>query len=547
MRSKTIAIKVKIALLSALFIFIYLIIFDFLLAALFQDAAWLVYWQSQKKWLLIPLAGLLAYLLVSLAIKENIKNERILLVANEKLAAIIAASPLAILILDADNRILSWNTAAEKMFGWTEKEVLGCLNPTVAKNKQLEFLHYLKQTVTTNTNKSMETTLIKKDGTEMDAAVSLASISSKGKVNSIVALISDISEQKKREKQLEYLSLHDALTGIYNRAYFEREMKRLEKGRHKNIGMIICDLDGLKLYNDSMGHSVGDILLKAAAQAIKSCFRESDVVARIGGDEFAVLLPGADLDTVRESCERIQRALNEYNKTHKENYLSVSIGYAAAEGEQINMAELFKEADNNMYKEKMRRGEAVREISMQILLRALAVRDYVSGDHYKRIEELAATLANRKGLKSNHLDDIRLLAKFRDLGKIAIPESILFKKEPLTKQEKEQIRRHPEIGKRIAQTVPDLVHLADWILKHHEWWNGGGYPMGLKGRDIPLECRILAVVDAYDALTNDRPYRQAKSPEEALAELKKNAGTQFDPELVDIFSEMIMEEKHYQR
>ena len=191
------------------------------------------------------------------------------------------------------------------------------------------------------------------------------------------------------------------------------------------------------------------------------------------------------------------------------------------------MAELFKEADNNMYKEKMRRGEAVREISMQILLRALAVRDYVSGDHYKRIEELAATLANRKGLKSNHLDDIRLLAKFRDLGKIAIPESILFKKEPLTKQEKEQIRRHPEIGKRIAQTVPDLVHLADWILKHHEWWNGGGYPMGLKGRDIPLECRILAVVDAYDALTNDRPYRQAKSPEEALAELK-NAGTQFD-------------------
>ena len=187
------------------------------------------------------------------------------------------------------------------MFGWTEKEVLGCLNPTVAKNKQLEFLHYLKQTVTTNTNKSMETTLIKKDGTEMDAAVSLASISSKGKVNSIVALISDISEQKKREKQLEYLSLHDALTGIYNRAYFEREMKRLEKGRHKNIGMIICDLDGLKLYNDSMGHSVGDILLKAAAQAIKSCFRESDVVARIGGDEFAVFTgcqPGYGKGTV---------------------------------------------------------------------------------------------------------------------------------------------------------------------------------------------------------------------------------------------------------
>jgi diguanylate cyclase (GGDEF)-like protein/PAS domain S-box-containing protein len=547
MRSKTIAIKIKVAILSALFAFIYLIIFDFLLAALFQDAAWLVYWQSQKKWLLIPLAGLLAYLLVSLAIKENIKNERILLAANEKLAAIIAASPLAILTLDADNRILSWNTAAENMFGWTEKEVLGCLNPTVAKNKQLEFLHYLKQTVTTNTNKSMETTLIKKDGTEMDAAVSLAPFSSKGKVNSIVALISDISEQKKREKQLEYLSLHDALTGICNRAYFEREMKRLEKGRHKNIGMIICDLDGLKLYNDSMGHSVGDILLKAAAQAIKSCFRESDVVARIGGDEFAVLLPGADLDTVKESCERIQRALNEYNKTHKEHYLSVSIGYAAAEGEQINMAELFKEADNNMYKEKMRRGEAVREVSMQILLRALAVRDYVSGDHYKRIEELAAALANRKGLKNNHLDDIRLLAKFRDLGKIAIPESILFKKEPLTKQEREQIRRHPEIGKRIAQTVPDLVHLADWILKHHEWWNGGGYPLGLKGRDIPLECRILAVVDAYDALTNDRPYRQAKSPEEALAELKKNAGTQFDPELVDIFSEMIMEEKHHQQ
>ncbi|NLM45523.1 MAG: diguanylate cyclase [Firmicutes bacterium] len=468
------------------------------------------------------------------------RSENTLKHANEKLRAIISASPLAILTLDTENRVLSWNKAAERMFGWEEKEVLGLLNPTVPDAKALEYRSYLKKAANGELDKAIETELQKKDGSILAASLSLSPTrNSSGEISGYVALISDITEQKRREKQLQYMSLYDALTGIYNRAYFEHEMRRLANSRLNSLGIIICDLDGLKLYNDSLGHAVGDELLKAAAQVIKSCFRESDVVARIGGDEFAVLLPNADRQAMEAACERIRLALQEYNKKHEQYYLSVSVGYAVSTGEKINVDDLFREADNNMYREKARRSSAVRETTIQILLRALAARQYTNGQSAERMEEMVAGLAMKSGITGEHLNDIRLFAKFHDIGYVGVPEKIFFKKEPLTSKEIEIIRRHPEIGHRIALSAPDLVHLADWILKHHEWWNGRGYPLGLKGSDIPLECRILAIVDAYDALTNDRPYRKAKSKEEALSELKNAAGIQFDPELVKIFIDLV--------
>lgn len=519
---------------------------DKILAVLIKDPLLLNRWQTYKGWLFVLMTGFVFYMITYKAFKIRSQNERNLLLANEKLRALIAASPLAILTLDTDNRILSWNAAAEKMFGWTEKEVLGCFNPIVPDQKQLEYRSYLKTAISGDVSKVIETDLQKKDGVQISVGLSLAPIRNiKGETTALVALISDMSEQKVREEQLKYLSLNDALTGIYNRAYFEHEMHRLENSRYTSIGMIVCDLDGLKLYNDSMGHAVGDKLLKAAAQVIKSCFREGDVVARIGGDEFAVLLPEADLVAVESACERIRQALQDYNKKHSDHYLSVSVGYAVSAAEKISMLELFKEADNNMYREKLRRSETVRDTTMQILMRALSVRDYVSEGHTERLETMAADLAGKSGIASVDLDDLRMFARFHDIGKVGIPESILFKSEPLTAKERELIRRHPEIGHRIALSAPDLVHLADWILKHHEWWNGSGYPLGLRGRDIPLECRILAIVDAFDALTNDRPYRKAKSTKAALEELKRFAGQQFDPELVDIFVGLVVQGEYH--
>ena len=188
-----------------------------------------------------------------------------------------------------------------------------------------------------------------------------------------------------------------------------------------------------------------------------------------------------------------------------------------------------------MYREKLHRSKSTRSAIVQALMKALEVRDFITEGHADRLQELVISLGREMNLSERNLADLRLLAKFHDIGKVGIPDRILFKPGRLTGEESKEMQRHSEIGHRIAQSAPDLLPIADHILRHHEWWNGGGYPLGLKGDDIPLECRILAIADAYDAMTSDRPYRNAMSQEEAFIELVNNSGIQFDPKLVPIF------------
>jgi HD-GYP domain-containing protein (c-di-GMP phosphodiesterase class II) len=172
-------------------------------------------------------------------------------------------------------------------------------------------------------------------------------------------------------------------------------------------------------------------------------------------------------------------------------------------------------------------------------MKALGERDYITEGHGKRLTRLCEKVGEGKDLNSAQIDNIKLLAQVHDLGKVGIPDNILFKKGKLTEEEWEIMRQHPEKGYRIASSSPDLFGIADLILKHHEKWDGTGYPLGLKGNDIPVECRILAIVDAFDAMTNDRPYSKAKTRKEAIDELLRCSGTQFDPELISIFLKVL--------
>jgi diguanylate cyclase (GGDEF)-like protein len=348
-------------------------------------------------------------------------------------------------------------------------------------------------------------------------------------------------ERKRADENLIFLSQHDALTGLYNRAFFQNKILALEKSRRLPIAIIVCDVDGLKLVNDTFGHSAGDDLLIATANIIGKAIRRDDLAARVGGDEFAIIMPGAGQKAAEDAIKRLRTLLPSCRHLGASIPLSLSIGYQIKTDKSVSIQELLLEADKRMYYEKLHHSQSVRNEVVDTIIKRLEVRDFMTEEHAARLQDLAAALARKAGLPDKQLDDIRLLAKFHDIGKVGIADRILFKHGPLTAEERKEVQRHCDIGYRIAKISTELAPIADSILRHQEWWNGHGYPLGLAGDDIPIEARIIAIVAAYSAMTSNRPYRQARSHEEAVAELVRCAGQQFDPQLVELFLELFPE------
>lgn len=450
---------------------------------------------------------------------------------------IMEHAPDIILFIERDGHIFEANQAAVKAYGYLREELLN-MNINDLQNDKNKFLVNKQLEQVNQSGMLFETVHRRKDGSTYPVEISLyGTLINNNRI--FLSIIRDITDNKQVDDKLKYYSLHDSLTGLYNRTYFEQEMRCLESGRYDPVGIIMCDVDGLKLVNDTLGHEAGDALLISAAAIIQKCFRKEDVVARIGGDEFAVLLLKSDLDTVKKGYQRIKDAVAGYNATNPKLPLAISVGYDVRSKTLKSVGDIFKEADNTMYQEKLSQGQNARLSIVKAYKKKLTAKDYITEGHTKRLQKIVTKLAGAIGLPMRRISQLRLLAQFHDIGKVGIPDHILFKNGRLTPNETLAMQRHCEIGYRIAQSAPDLIHIADLILKHHEWWNGSGYPLGLAGEEIPLECRIMAIADAYDAMTSDRPYRNTISHDQALFELKNCAGTQFDPQLVGKFLQII--------
>jgi diguanylate cyclase (GGDEF)-like protein len=362
--------------------------------------------------------------------------------------------------------------------------------------------------------------------------------------------------------QAEQRARIDELTGLFNRRHFEERLKE-EVSRHSRYGDIfsifLLDLDNFKAYNDIYGHPSGDILLNRAGKIIRRSVRDADQAFRYGGDEFVVILPQTTPDDGSVVANRVrQRIAEEMEKS--ESPVTCSIGLASYPSDGVISRELVTAADTALYFAKRTGGNRI-YLSSKILsepqddagiyarrnglsaiyalVSTVEAKDPYTYGHSRKVNTYAVALAEAIGLSPEEVSRVSTAALLHDIGKIGIPDKVLNKKGKLNKEDWEAIKTHPRLGAIIVGNVPNLVPCVSSILHHHERWDGGGYPEGLKGEEISMEARILAIADSYEAMSSARPYRPALCSEKVLKELRRGAGSQFDPKLVEVFLDLI--------
>ncbi len=366
----------------------------------------------------------------------------------------------------------------------------------------------------------------------------------KGEAIAIEGLIIDISKQRKREEEILYLTYHDVLTGLYNRRYYEEAKIQIDDKDNYPLSVIVGDINGLKLINSAIGHHEGDRLIRKVTEIMKSCCRPDDILARTGGDEFSILLPR----TTYEEADRIVNRIGELCEENRENtpdeayHVSISVGCATKKDESIPLMNIIKSAEESMYRHKLLQSHSLHSSLISTMKTSLFEKSQETEAHAQRLITLSRAIGERLNLTKEQLNELELLSTLHDIGKIGISDTILNKPGNLTKEEWLEMKKHPEMGYRIAMSTPELAPIAEYILNHHERWDGAGYPYGRKGEEIPLLSRIISIADSFDAMTSDRPYRKAMTMEEAKAEIRRNSGTQFDPGLSELFLTQVLKD-----
>lgn len=442
-------------------------------------------------------------------------------------------SPVGISVL-SNKEILYVNFSFMKILGLDRKEIL---NKSILSFINDKFNEEFKKYLNEEPNNSIEI-LLNNHYENKWVEIRNSKILYQGKECKLL-IVTDITERKKSQKEIEYISFHDKLTGLYNRAYFQEELKRLNTKRQLPLSIIMGDMNGLKLVNDAFSHNVGDELLKKISYILEDTVRDEDIVGRLGGDEFGILLPNTNREKAIKIRERIKKACNEAES--KPIDLSLALGVGVKTSVEMDISDIYKEAEDRMYRNKITGSESIRNSILTTLENTLQEKTHESKEHAQRIENLAIKFHQRLNLPPDKLDELKLLAKLHDIGKVAIPENILKKPGNLSDDEYETVKEHPESGYRIVKEIPSLAHIANGILSHHEQWNGSGYPQGLKEEEIPYIARIISILDTFDVITHERSYKESQTKEQALKEIQRCAGSQFDPELVKEFIELTKE------
>jgi len=356
------------------------------------------------------------------------------------------------------------------------------------------------------------------------------------KIMGVTVFSHDITERKTYEQSILYISYHDVLTGLKNRRFYNEELDRIDHHQYLPISIVMADINGLKLMNDAFGHDQGDELLKVVATGLAACFESHGVVARIGGDEFVAIMTNTDFNVAMSLIEQAKARIEE----HVLNGMRVSVSFGAAtKTDMMSIDETFKVAEDDMYKHKLFEVSSNRNDAIKAIMNTLNMKNPREEEHSRRVSFYCQKLGEILGMRKDEVELLKVIGNLHDIGKIAIDEQILNKPGKLSEEEWITLKRHSEIGYRIISSSADYAEISEDILSHHERWDGKGYPQGLAEEEIPFRARIIAIADAFDAMTSERPYRAKMSIGEAIAEIKRCSGTQFDPDIAGKFIEYL--------
>ncbi|MFA5697891.1 MAG: HD domain-containing phosphohydrolase, partial [Candidatus Izemoplasmatales bacterium] len=346
----------------------------------------------------------------------------------------------------------------------------------------------------------------------------------------------DVTEELKKTKENLYLSYHDYLTGLKNRRFYGELLAKIDKEEIHPVAVAMADINGLKITNDAFGHATGDHLLIKVSDLMNSIFGEKAEICRIGGDEFVIIMEQTELEELNTLINKFKVEMDQVSIFGLE--ISVAFGVACKTGTE-KMTSIIRIAESEMYNKKLYEISSQRAESIKTILNTLYLKNPREEKHSRRVSELCVQIGNIYHLGKDEINVLKVISNLHDIGKIAIDEAILNKPGKLTPEEWEIIKRHPEIGYRILASSHEYVDISGVILSHHEHWDGSGYPKGIRGEEIPWRARIIAVADAFDAMTSPRLYRSIMTTAEAVDEIERCAGTQFDPDIATRFvSEM---------
>lgn len=361
-----------------------------------------------------------------------------------------------------------------------------------------------------------------------------------GEIIGAVVTFMDISDRKQKEAEIQYLNCHDMLTGLHNRRSFEENRTKIDNTDNLPLSVIFADINGLKMTNDIFGHSAGDELIKKSSEILQQVCRQNDVVARVGGDEFILLLP----NTTTEYAEKILSLIQSEFATARVKAIkcSISLGLDTKRSPEQPLDEIMANAENAMYKDKTMNRKFINKNIIDTIIETLHVRNPQEKQKSISVSELCADVGTALNLMETEVNKLKRAGYLYNIGKIVLDEDILTK-EILSTEEFEKVQQHPAVGYRILSLFDDTLDLAEYVYAHHERWDGKGYPRGVKGEQIPLLSRIIAIAETYNHVLNSGNLTLKERKLAALDVINNSAGTQFDPQIAKLFAQMIKSEE----